>query len=340
MPTTAEDEASYIFAPIDSDDVLPDNEPSPPRIVRFVAPLLFVVIHMCITFKPNRTFFLALAFIFYLAFLVDRLFYKLDTLVTSVADVSTSRVSISQRVRERLQAYKTSHGKAIVRRDAAIARGTKALDDYLGLQDRASTLQTELTNSMAKRSEEYRQCRRDTNRGRLVCYKMLANWQAHIIDELEKLVRKFKNVAMPKVKGVKPSKGNSNGLTGPLKRIVSGLMKAQMITKGQIGITEKIEEMLAVEKKDVAEMLERVGKAEEILESVKDRALVGGGATVDENGDGMVGWEERLEVQMRRLNKYHQGMLAENREEKDEAEESGEHCAVGFAGVGVEADKA
>jgi hypothetical protein len=73
---------------------------------------------------------------------------------------------------------------------------------------------------------------------------------------------------------------------------------------------------------------------------VKDRALVGGGATVDENGDGMVGWEERLEVQMRRLNKYHQGMLAENREEKDEAEESGEHCAVGFAGVGVEADKA
>jgi hypothetical protein len=54
----------------------------------------------------------------------------------------------------------------------------------------------------------------------------------------------------------------------------------------------------------------------------------------------MVGWEERLEVQMRRLNKYHQGMLAENREEKDEAEESGEHCAVGFAGVGVEADKA
>jgi hypothetical protein len=173
-----------------------------------------------------------------------------------------------------------------------------------------------------------------------VYYKILANWQAHIIDELEKLVRKFKNVAMPKVKGVKPSKGNSNGLTGPLKRIVSGLMKAQMITKGQIGITEKIEEMLAVEKKDVAEMLERVGKAEEILESVKDRALVGGGATVDENGDGMVGWEERLEVQMRRLNKYHQGMLAENREEKDEAEESGEHCAVGFAGVGVEADKA
>jgi hypothetical protein len=176
-----------------------------------------------------------------------------------------------------------------VRRDAAIARGTKALDDYLGLQDRASTLQTELTNSVAKHSEEYRQCRRDTNRGRLMYYKMLANWQAHIIAEIEKLVRKFKNVAMPKVKGVKPSKGNSNGFTGPLERIVSGLKKAQMITKGQIGVAEKIAEMLAAETKDVAEMLERVGKAEDMLESVKDGALVGGGAGADEKSGGKEG---------------------------------------------------
>jgi hypothetical protein len=151
---------------------------------------------------------------------------------------------------------------------------------------------------------------------------MLANWQAHIIDELEKLVRKFKNVAMPKVKGVKPSKGNSNGLTGPLERIVSGLKKAQMITKGQIGVAEKIGEMLAVETKDVAEMLERVGKAEEMLESVKDRALVGGGGDADEKGGDMEGWEEMLEVQMKRLDKYHQGMLVEDHEEKDDPEGS------------------
>jgi hypothetical protein len=103
---------------------------------------------------------------------------------------------------------------------------------------------------------------------------------------------------------------------------VSGLKKAQMITKGQIGVAEKIAEMLAAETKDVAEILERVGKAEEMLESVKDRAMVGAGAIVDEKGDRMEGWEEMLEVQMMRLDKYHQGMLAEDREEKDDAEGS------------------
>jgi hypothetical protein len=185
---------------------------------------------------------------------------KLDADHGSLCNVSASNTLTSQRVRKRLQIYKTGYEKAI-------ARETNVLNDYLGLQGHAMKFQTDLINSMTKRGKEYRQCRRDTNRSRLVYYKMLANWQAHIIDELDKLVRNFKNVAMPKVKGVSLSKGNIHGLTGPLERMASGLKNAYMITKRQIGLAEKFVVILRVDMKEVADMFERVGKAEEMLES-------------------------------------------------------------------------
>jgi hypothetical protein len=49
--------------------------------------------------------------------------------------------------------------------------------------------------------------------------------------------------------------------------MVSGLKKAHMITKGQIGIAERIGVMLRIDMRDVADTYERVGKAEEMLES-------------------------------------------------------------------------
>jgi hypothetical protein len=64
--------------------------------------------------------------------------------------------------------------------------------------------------------------------------------------------------------------------------------------------------------------------------------------SVEEKGDRMEGWEENLRVQIRRLEKYHQGMLAEGHEHevKEDVDEAGQNCGVGAVGVGVEADKA
>jgi hypothetical protein len=173
---------------------------------------------------------------------------------------------------------------------------------------------------MTKRNEEYVQCRKLVNDSRLVYYKLMEKWQVHIIDELEKLVRKFKNVAMPKVKGVGPSKAKTNSLTGPLERMVLGLKKAMQITRGEIGVAEKIGECLDEE-------------AEEVLENVKEKVL---GA---EKGDAMERWEEKLEVQMRRLDMYYQGMLAKDKE-GGEVGENGENCASEATDAGAEMDKA
>jgi hypothetical protein len=48
----------------------------------------------------------------------------------------------------------------------------------------------------------------------------------------------------------------------------------------------------------------------------KDRALVGVGAGLDEKGDGMEWWEKKLKVQIRKLGKDHQDMLAEGHEDE------------------------
>jgi hypothetical protein len=51
----------------------------------------------------------------------------------------------------------------------------------------------------------------------------------------------------------------------------------------------------------------------------------------------MEGWEEKLEVQMRRLDMYYQGMV--KKEEGGEVDEKGEHCTAGATRAGVEVDK-
>jgi hypothetical protein len=63
--------------------------------------------------------------------------------------------------------------------------------------------------------------------------------------------------------------------------------------------------------------------------------------SVEEKGDRMEGWEEKVRVQIRRLGKYHQGMLAEGHEDevKEEVDEAGQDCGVGVVGVDVEAGK-
>jgi hypothetical protein len=68
------------------------------------------------------------------------------------------------------------------------------------------------------------------------------------------------------------------------------------------------------------------------LESVKEKVLGGAGEM-----SGMERWEEKFEVQMRRLDMYYQGMM--KKEEGGEVDEKGEHCTAGATRAGVEVDK-
>jgi hypothetical protein len=306
-------------------NILLESLPPPPRVVKYIAPVLFVILHMIISFTLSATFFLALFFIFLLGYGFDHQSLALDAHHASLTSVSTLNIEASQRVRERLQTYKSGYEKAIARRDAI-------LTNYIDLQERTKNYQTELLEIMGKRNEEYRQCRRDANESRLVYYKLMEKWQVHIIDELEKLVRKFKNVAMPKVKGVGPRKGKTNSLTSPLEQMVLGLKKGMQITRGEIGVAEKIGKCLNAKTEDMRELYGRVKKAEEVLESVKEKVLGGAGEM-----SGMERWEEKFEVQMRRLDMYYQGMM--KKEEGGEVDEKGEHCTAGATRAGVEVDK-
>jgi hypothetical protein len=305
-------------------DIPPGLTP-PHHNAKYYIPLLFIIVHICTSFSLDFTFFFALFWIFLLAYGFDYQSLALDAHHASLSDMSASLASAStlnaetsQRVRSRLQTYKSGYEKAIARRDAAIT-------EHLAVEKLATKYQAELLECMTKRNEEYMQCRKLVNDSRLVYYKLMEKWQVHIIDELEKLVRKFKNVAMPKVKGVGPSKTNSHGLTGPLERMVLGLKKGMQITRGEIGIVEKIGVCLDAEAVDVGELYGRVEKAEEVLESVKENVL-GNGVEVG----GIEGWEEKLDM-------YYQGMV--KKEEGGEVDEKGEHCTAGATRAGVEVDK-
>jgi hypothetical protein len=326
MPSTTDHESPATMNGLD----IPPGLTPPHHNAKYYIPLLFIIVHICTSFSLDFTFFFALFWIFLLAYGFDYQSLALDAHHASLSDMSASLASAStlnaetsQRVRSRLQTYKSGYEKAIARRDAAMT-------EHLAVEKLATKYQAELLECMTKRNEEYMQCRKLVNDSRLVYYKLIEKWQVHIIDELEKLVKKFKNVAMPKVKGVGPSKAKTNNLTGPLERMVLGLKKGMQITRGEIGVAEKIGECLDAKAEDVRELYGRVEKAEEVLESVKEKVLEGG----VEIG-GMEGWEDKLEVQMRRLDKYYQGMLSKGGEgEKAE----GTDCVdkAGDLGVGKE----
>jgi hypothetical protein len=182
------------------------------------------------------------------------------------------------------------------------------MENMLGLQDHIETLQTDLAVSLEGRKTEYIFCRKEQNATRLAFYKALHTYQTSIIDDLNKLIRKFKNVSVPKVKGVAPSKSNRNSLTGPLERLVAGLKSAQHVTMRQIAVAEKIKEILDSGYEDVMEMHDDIANAEKVLESVEGRsAVLPGAGKID---TGMDEWKEKLEVQFKKLNEYYNGIVA------------------------------
>jgi hypothetical protein len=123
-------------------DIPPGSTP-PPHLAKYYIPLLFfIILHICTSFTLDLTFFLALFFIFFLSYVFDHQSLALDAHHASLSDMSASLASAStlnaetsQRVRSRLQTYKTGYEKAIAHRDAAMT-------EHLAVEKLASTKQS------------------------------------------------------------------------------------------------------------------------------------------------------------------------------------------------------
>jgi hypothetical protein len=312
MPSTVQHELVAASSNMDVCTGTAKSELTPlSHVTMCIAPTLFIVLYACfVTCSPyelGKGFFLALVFIFSLAVLVDRVTIKLHECLTCISYSANSTAENHQLVRERLQSYKNGYEKAIKKRDAALAKQAAVMKTLLDLQEGVDTLQTDLIASYEQRKTDYLDCRKDQNNTRIIFYKALHTYQTSILDDLDKLVRKFKNVSVPKGKGVSASKSNSNSLTGPLERLASGLKSAQQVTMSQITVVEKIKEILDSGYGGVSEMYDSVANAEKVLESVEGRSVVPGAGKSD---TGMQDWEEKLEVQVKKLDEYYKGIVA------------------------------
>jgi hypothetical protein len=320
---------------MDDHTVKTQSEPAPmPHMVKYIAPILYIVFYAhhvtCSPFELGNGFLIGFTFVLALGVLVDYYSARLDTCLTYISELDERTAETYQLIRERLKRYKDGYDKAIKKRDAAIAKETAVMKDMLSLHDRIRTLQDELLASLDQRNTDYRLCRKDQNDSRIASYKVLQAHQSSMIDNLEKLIRKFKNVSVPKVKGVSPSKSNSNSLTAPMERLVSGVKNAQQVTNRQLAVARKIREILEMEGEDVGDLYGRVWDAEKVLESVKRTAL---GANGEREAD-MESWGEKLDAQCRRLDKYFQSIVP-----KDKEKESGYHV-IEAADADMQVDKA
>lgn len=126
-----------------------------------------------------------------------------------------------------------------------------------------------------------------------------------IVDELDKLAKKFKNVAVPKVKGVVPKKSSAGALTAPLERVVAGIRGNQVVLEKQVRLMEKMRDVLETEGAVGMELRQLLGRAENVMGQPGlrqvgggDGGLFGAGAEVD--------FDEHYE----RLDAYHRELVA------------------------------
>ena len=127
------------------------------------------------------------------------------------------------------------------------------------------TSQRDHAVSLESSVDAYHDCRKMVNRTRLEYFRSRHSHQQLLLDALDKLIRKFKNVSLPKVKGVSPKKSNSNGLTGPLERLATGLKNDQRVTEKQIKVGQKVQELLELDAEDWKETDRLIKKAEDSL---------------------------------------------------------------------------
>ena len=290
-----------------------------PLITRltFIAPTLFTLLYAIFIGYSIRklgiSFLLPLAFIFGLAAVADRFVAMIDEHRATI-DLSgkslQGNVKTFKAARKKLQAYKDGYEKAIKKRDDAISGENTALKELVEMQERVEKSQIELNDSLRKRLTDYRICRKDQNDSRLAYFKNLQHHQATIIAELDKLIKRFRNVSVPKVKGVTPRKNNSNSLTGPLERLATALRNSQQVTEKNIRVAEKIKEILEARHTNVKEMYARVKEAEMALESASKAPLQLSSVDASPSGSSAAGgvFDVKLDEHYERLDAYFRGI--------------------------------
>jgi hypothetical protein len=146
---------------------------------------------------------------------------------------------------------------------------------------------------------------------RIEYFNVLLSYQASVSAELDKLVKNFRNVSVPKVKGVTPKNSNSsNSLTAPLERLLTSLNAAQEDTRKKIRVAEKIAEILSTDTGDVDELYKKVARAEKALKAGPDVVFAGG------EGNGGVD----LEMHFERLDAFYKSVAGRSAEKDDVGE--------------------
>lgn len=155
-----------------------------------------------------------------------------------------------------MQNYKDGYEKAKKKRDKVVKRKDEAQDETIDILRNYKDKQGELLSvqQMLKKVNRERDGllahRKEVNNARITCFRTLLEYQTSPIAELDKLVRQFKNVAVPKVKGVGASKSSTNTPTAPLERFATALNNAQLVTQSKLALATNIEELLASAMKD------------------------------------------------------------------------------------------
>ncbi|KAF2026608.1 hypothetical protein EK21DRAFT_115663 [Setomelanomma holmii] len=180
-----------------------DSRSPYPCLIKTTMPALYAISYACLVncnpFRLGRTVFLPLIFIFGLSSALDCLLGRIQELLASAAQ-------------KRLQNYQNGYTKAL-------QHEKKALLDANDARERLTRSRNDLIVSQEQRIQDFREGKKEQNEIRRVHYMCLQDYQTRIVTELEKLTKKFKNISVPKVKGVAPRKSNSNSLTGPLEKL-------------------------------------------------------------------------------------------------------------------------
>ncbi|KAF1850234.1 uncharacterized protein K460DRAFT_400303 [Cucurbitaria berberidis CBS 394.84] len=184
-----------------------------------------------------------------------------------------------------------------------------------------------LNQSQRQRIKEYDELRRNTNDMQIVSYQARYEHQQLLIDTLTKLVKKFKNVPVPKVKGVSPSKANTNTLTGPLERLAMVLRRAQHTTEKRVAVAEKIKAVLEREELSTPEINELIGDAEKDLKDapstpLQQAPLDGSGLSTTTDSVTDDAFEVKLDAHFERLDAFLQSVATKSGEEEDKGDDT------------------
>lgn len=104
----------------------------------------------------------------------------------------------------------------------------------------------------------------------LQCEKLIA-------DEFEKLVKKFKNIAVPKIIGVVPKQSGTSALTAPLERIVAAIRQNQAVLEKHLRLMEKMNDVSEVKGASGKELVEMLGQAEDAMGADGHECAAAGG---------------------------------------------------------------